>query len=237
MNDVTSHEGAKGCCSSEDAGTICCPPADGGVSSCCSPKEVSWNKDKALVSLVIIVAAIAVGAYSFVRGTSAESANTGTATSFSAKLADMPTVAAESRYQGKPQTKQEAIPLDRVVDSLQALDTMAADKDVVFVVLPGVARNPPLTIPPQVGTVATHLWNSGQRVGVFTLKSGAPDHTQLVRHFSINAFPCVVIFGRQGSASAVSGDITEARLFYAFLQASKPVACCPGQSNAACCPK
>jgi hypothetical protein len=183
------------------------------------------------------MAAIAVGANSFLSGNSVQSYTTVPVKSFSAGLTEIPTVTAEKSYQGEPQTKQEKISLNRVLDSLQSLDTLAADKDVVFLMLPGEAAIPPMAIPKQLGTVANNLWKSGQRVAVFTLKSSSPDHNQLVRHFSVKTFPSVVILGRQGFASAVSGNITEAGLYNAFVLASKPVSCCPTQSDVSCCPK
>jgi hypothetical protein len=146
-------------------------------------------------------------------------------------------VAAEKGSQGKLQAQQGEISLTGVLDSLQSLDTLAADKDVVFLVLPGEAQVSSVAVPKQLGAVANNLWKNGQRVAVFTLKSSSPDHNQLVRHFSVKAFPSVVILGRQGSASVVGADITEAGLYNAFVLASKTVSCCPGQSNPSCCPK
>ena len=237
MNDLTSDEKGKSCCASEDAAAPCCQPAAGNLSSCCAPGQVSWKRGKLLVSAIIILAAIGVGANSFFSGNSAQSYTTVPVKSFSAGLTEIPTVTADNSFQGKPQTKREEISLNQVLDSLQSLDTLAADKDVVFLVLPGEAQIPPVGLPMQVGTVANNLWKPGKRVGVFTLKNSAPDHTQLALRFSVKAFPGVIVLGRQGQASAVSGDITEAGLYNAFVLASTPVSCCPTQGSASCCPK
>ena len=234
MSELTSDEKGKSCCATEDSGTACCQPAAGNASSCCTPGEASWKKGKTLISVIIIMAAIGVGANSFLSGNSAQSYTTVPAKSFSAGLTEIPAVTADTP--GKPQTKQEEISLNRVLDSLQSLDVLAADKDVVFLVLPGEAQISSLAVPKQLGAVANNLWKSGQKVAVFTVKSSTPDHKQLVRHFSVNTFPCVVILGRQGSASAVAGDITEARLYNAFVLASTAASCCPAQGSASCCP-
>jgi hypothetical protein len=237
MNEVTSDEKGKSCCAIEDSGATCCQPEAGSVSSCCNPGEASWKKGKTLVSVIIIVAGIGVGANSFLSGNSAQSYTTVPAKSFSAGLTVIPAVTAENSSQGKPQTKQEEISLNQVLDSLQALDTLAADKDVVFLVLPGEAQISSPAVPKQLGTVANNLWKSGRKVGVFTLKNSAPDHNQLASRLSVKTFPCVIVLGRQGQPSAVAGDITEAGLYNAFVLASTPAACCPGQSSASCCPK
>jgi hypothetical protein len=235
MNDLTSDEKGKSCCASEDAASTCCQPATGNPSSCCAPRAASWKKGKTLISVIIIMAAIGVGANSFLSGNSAQSYTTVPAKSFSAGLTQIPDVTADNSSQGNPQTKQEEISLNGVLDSLQSLDTLAGDKDVVFLVLPGEAQISSHAVPKQLGTVANNLWKSGRRVAVFTLKNSAPDHTQLASRFSVKAFPCVIVLGRQGQPSAVAGDITEAGLYNAFVLASTAAACCPPQGSA-CCP-
>jgi len=235
MNATNPDPERKSCCEANDAAATCCETEAGNVSSCCSPKDRLGSKSKLLISAIIIIAAIGVGANSLVRGTSAQTFNTGPVKSLSAGLTQIPAMALEKNYQGKPQAQQMS--LDRVLDSLQSLDTLAADKDVVFLVLPGAAGISSVSVPKQVGAVASNLWNSGQRIAVFTLRIGTSDHDRLVRHFSVKDFPCVVVLGRQGQPSAVAGDITEAGLYSAFVLASTPNSCCPGQSNPSCCPK
>ena len=55
---------------------------------------------------------------------------------------------------------------------LQSLDVLAADKDVVFLILAGEAcRLRSLAIPKPLSSVANNLANSGQKIAVFTVKS------------------------------------------------------------------
>jgi hypothetical protein len=237
MNEVTSDEKGKSCCAADDAAATCCQTEAGNVSSCCNTGDVSRDKVKTLVSVIIILAAIGVGANSFLSGNSAQSYTAVPVKSFSAGLTQAPAVTPENNSQGKPQTKQGEISLNQFLDSLQALDTLAADKDVLFLVLPGEAQISSLAVPKQLGTVANNLWKSGQKIAVFTLKSSSPEHNQLAQRFSVKTFPGVIILGRQGSASAVAGDITEAGLYNAFVLASQFVSCCPTQGSASCCPK
>jgi hypothetical protein len=232
MSELASDEKGKSCCTTADSKTACCQSEPANVSSCCSPGEASWEKGKTLIAVIIIVAAVAVGTHSFLSGNSAQSYTTVPAKSFSAGLIGIPTVPPDT---GRSQNKPEEISLDRVLDSLQSLDVLAAEKDVVFLILAGDVQVNSPAIPKQVRAVASNLANSGQRIAVFTVKSGVPDYDRLVRHFSVNTFPCVVILGRQGAASAVAQDITEARLYNAFVLASQPASCCPGQGNTSCC--
>jgi len=232
MNDLNSGEKQIGGCCSEGAPTPCCQPADRRASTCCNPEDGSWRKIKLLISVIIIIAAIGVGTHSFFSGNSAQSYTTVPAKSFSAGLTEVPAATADS---GRSQNKPEEISLDRVLDSLQSLDVLAADKDVVFLILAGDVQAHSLAIPKQVRAVANNLANSGQGIAVFTVKNGAPDYERLVKHFSVNKFPSVVILGRQGSASALTDDISEARLYNAFVLASKSASCCPATGNASCC--
>ena len=76
-----------------------------------------------------------MGANSILRGTSAQAYKVGPARSFAAGLTESPVTAIEIGNKANPLPNREEISVNRTVDSLQALDTLAADKDVVFLVL------------------------------------------------------------------------------------------------------
>lgn len=73
MDNVTSHGDGIGGSSSKGAPSTCCQSVDEEVSSCCNPKGGSWSKGKALLAALIILAAIGVGAVSFMRGNATQS--------------------------------------------------------------------------------------------------------------------------------------------------------------------
>ncbi|MGO9571321.1 MAG: hypothetical protein ACLP5H_27670 [Desulfomonilaceae bacterium] len=220
----------------KDAPSTCCQTSGGNASSCCNLESVSQSRGKMLISAIIIVAAFGVAASSFVRVTSAQSGKTGPARSFSATLGEKP-AAPEVDLEVKLPSQREDISFNRPLDSLRALDTAASDKDVVFIVLFGEGQEPPKVAPRHIAELLNNLKSSGQKIGAFTLNANVPDYGYLVRHFAVKSFPCVVVLGRGGNASAVSGDISAARLYNAFVLASKPATCCPTSSTAACCPK
>ena len=149
MNDLTSDEKAKSCCAVENAGSACCQPAGGDVPTGCNPGEVPCKKGKILIGVIVILAAIAVGAYSLVRGASAQSDRMGPAQSFSAGLSEKAAVPIDAADRAKSIPQRQEISLIPL-ESLQSLDTLAADKDVVFIVLPGEAQVPSRAIPKQV---------------------------------------------------------------------------------------
>ncbi len=68
MSNLASDGEGQGSCSYQTTQSGCCPPAGGSGSSCCAPGGSSWVKGKALVALLIIIAAIAVGVNSWVKG-------------------------------------------------------------------------------------------------------------------------------------------------------------------------
>lgn len=70
MNNLISNEEGQGSSPSKTTQSGCCPPATGNGSSCCASEGRSWGKGKALIALIIIIAAIAVGAHSWVKGSS-----------------------------------------------------------------------------------------------------------------------------------------------------------------------
>ncbi|MBI5570448.1 MAG: hypothetical protein HY914_10925 [Desulfomonile tiedjei] len=215
----------------------CCSSADGQGSSCCNPKQRSWSRGRTLISVIVITAAIAVGTHSWVTGTSLQSGKTTPTQPFSSSLAERSSAPGDGPGKLKPQSQRGEALFIQTVDSLKAMETLAADTDVAFIMLRGERPEAYQATCAQIQVVLNKLQTLGKRIGVFTLPSNVPDYARLVRHFSVEAFPCVVVLGRQGTPSAVSGDISEARLYYAFVQASQPGSCCPTQGNAACCPK
>ena len=219
------------------ASSSCCPSADRQGSSCCMPKQTSWSTGKAFISMIVITAAIAMGTHSWVTATSLQSGKTAPAQSFSSSLAEKPSAPAPNSGILKAQHQRQEPLFVQAVDSLQALEASAADMDVAFIMLRGERPESCQATCAQIQVALNKLRTLGKKIGVFSLPSKAPDYDRLVRHFSIEAFPCVVVLGRQGTPSAVWGDISEARLYYAFVQASQPGACCPTQGSSACCPK
>ncbi len=229
-------ERAMGAVPSKAAPSACCQSSGGNASSCCNPKDGSWSKGKMLISAIIMLAAFGVGASSFVRVTTAQSEKISPARSFAAALDEHPASPEVDLDKVKPRPQREEI-LFEILSSLQTLDTLAADKDVVFIIMLDQGQQSSRTNCKQIALVLNKLRASGQKIAAFTLGNTGPDYDRLVQHFAVKSFPCVVVIGRQGIASAVSGDITETRLYNAFVQAFKPTACCPTSSTAGCCPK
>jgi MYXO-CTERM domain-containing protein len=152
-----------------------------------------------------------------------------------APLAAMPTPVGES----VPATNSStAVPTTEksveTIGTLSELNTVAANTDAVFVFLPGnefASSNPPLT--PMNGAARAIESNAGKKCGLFTLKAGSRDYDQLAVQVGV---PAVLAMVKGRGMSAISGDITEAKLVQGFVAASSAGGCGPS-AGAGCCPK
>jgi len=113
------------------------------------------------------------------------------------------------------------------------LNTVAAKTDAVFIFVPGkegVSGNCPSA--PMKGAVRI-IESKGLKCGLFTLKAGSRDYDQIAAQMPV---PGVLAMAKGRGMSAVSGDITEAKLLQGYVAACNPAACGPS-AGAGCCPK
>jgi hypothetical protein len=68
----------------------------------------------------------------------------------------------------------------------------------------------------------------GGKIGIFTLKTGSPDYTQVSAQMTV---PGVLAVVKGKGMSATSGDITETRLVQAYVAASSAGGCGPSSSG------
>jgi len=237
MNNARSEEDLTGDCPTQRFSSECCNAADNEGGSCCSTTDESWSKRKALISGIIIAAAIAVGGYSLVKGNANQSESIRPTSSFSADLREAPTVRVELAGAAQSQERQRGVSFDQVIDSLRVLDTATRDKDAVFLLLHTPGQPTPRGMCARLEAALNKLPAMGARIGAFTLRGNSPDRGWLAQRLSIKSLPCVVVLGRSGTASVVSGDISDARLYEAFFSVTRGASCCPASSEKACCPK
>jgi len=224
---------AQPCC---DGGS-CCPSGSGGSGK-------SW---KMVIFILILLAAGAVVARSFLKQT--ESSTTQPKSSFATAQAqpDTPSSAepvakketpAESKSDlSKPvilkDTKKQDVSGNAAstlwgqdLNSLASLNKVAADSDAVFVLLAGEDQQSSQPMIKQIEAAAKTIRSNGTRISAFRLKENAPRFGQLAKQFSV---PSVLAMVRGRGMSGVSGEITEAKLIQAFVTASRPRrGCCSG---------
>ncbi|HBA82704.1 MAG TPA: hypothetical protein DCZ95_01300 [Verrucomicrobia bacterium] len=136
-----------------------------------------------------------------------------------------------------PPSPSPALKADREtqeVGALSELNDAAADTDAVFVFLPGQDEaSDQLLVAPIQDAARTIAARSQSRIGLFTLKPGSPDYEKL---FVQTPPPRVLAMVKGRGMASVSGEITEAKLVQAFVEASSAGGCGPS-AGAGCCPK
>ncbi len=232
------------------------PCCDGG--SCCpSGADGGGKRWKIAVFVLIVVAAGAVLANSFIKKSNAD-ADPSQQAFASIRMDDKSETpssseteaAAESPVESKIETvapptadepENKDTPAESALslwgpdlDSLASLNNVATDTDAVFIF---VAAGGPQNMQPvtqQIEAAAKRIKANGVRVSVFRLKEAAPEYVQLAEQVTV---PCVLAMVKGGGMSTVSGEITEAKLVQAFVAASRPTSgCCPPGTDASDCP-
>jgi MYXO-CTERM domain-containing protein len=119
------------------------------------------------------------------------------------------------------------------IGAFAELNTVTIKTDAVFIYLPGkegTAVKPPST---PMKAAARTIEAKGIKCGLFTLKAGSADYDQIAKQMSV---PGVVALVKGRGMSAVSGEVTEAKLLQGYVAASSASKCGPG-AGAGCCPK
>ncbi len=117
--------------------------------------------------------------------------------------------------------------------TLADLNTLAAETDGVFVYLPGTDTDSAKAAPvSQLEGAAQTIKARGVNVGIFTLKTDAPEYTQLASQVTV---PGVIAMAKGRGMVPVTGDITENSLIQSFVAASSAGGCGPS-AGSGCCP-
>ncbi|MHC4748510.1 MAG: hypothetical protein ACYTFW_01415 [Planctomycetota bacterium] len=189
-----------------DESPPCCGPTS-GQSDCCSPGSGGSKSFKTAIFVVVILLACAVAAHSLLTKGN-RTANTSPPTeSFRADLA-----------------------------SLALFNSEGAEQKAVFILLADESGGLDEKTFQQTEQAASRITSKGTPIGTVTIDSKSDDYALLTKNFSIDSFPSVVIMVKGAGSAVVSGQITEARLLEAFVEASTAGPCCPG-SDPSCCPK
>jgi len=223
MNDNEEHISDR-----EMAGDVqsCC---DGG--DCCpSGSEGGGKSWKMLISIFVLLAAGAVLARSFIGKSDAggDQSQQVFAPIPMDNMSDTPSVADDTKKRDIP--GKVAPSLWRAdLDSMASLNKMATNTDAVFILLVAEDQRDNQTITEEIDAAAQKIQANGVRVSAFRLRQAAPEYVQLSKQISV---PCVLAMVKGGRMSAVSGQISEAKLVQAFVTASRPASgCCPPGST------
>ena len=113
------------------------------------------------------------------------------------------------------------------------MNTAAAKTDAVFVFLPGKEGGGAKAPSAPMRSAARAIEGKGMKCGLFTLKPGSADYDQIAKQMAV---PGVLALVRGRGMSAVSGEVTEAKLLQGYVAAGSAGGCGAGASPG-CCPK
>ena len=119
------------------------------------------------------------------------------------------------------------------IGAFAELNTAAAKTDAVFVFLPGKEGSGTKAPSAPMKSAARAIEAKGMKCALFTLKPGSADYDQIAKQMAV---PGVVALVKGRGMSAVSGEVTEAKLLQGYVGACSAAACGPGASPG-CCPK
>ncbi|MHB1033442.1 MAG: hypothetical protein ACYC35_03525 [Pirellulales bacterium] len=191
--------------------TVTCAPCD-DENCCCNSGKTP--RSKTIIFATVMLLAVGVATYSMVKKNSAAALGVPSA---SASKGD-----------------SEVGSLTEIrLDSVEAAEKLATERDVTFLVLPGQDATSTNAACDQVSAAFGKLLVQGQKAAAFTIPESAGAYKGLMERFRIAACPCVVVLGNGGRPSAVAGEITETKLLRAAVMAGLRSNCCPGGS---CCP-
>ena len=224
QSEKQNPENSQGCCPSTSGGGGCCSPASGS----------GWEKWRALIFFIVLVAAGIVLARSLVRKSNATAEQTPHAfpTVGSPEVTGT-TAQANAQEQATDATKPALWGPE--LDSLAALDEVATDVDTVFILICAKDQQDTQTIIGEIEAATKKIRSRGNLVSAFRLKNDAADYENIAEQFTV---PTVLAMVKGLGFSAVSEQITEVNLLEAFVTASRPqAACCPpGTDPSQCAP-
>ncbi len=204
---------------------------------CCSPSSGGGGKSwKTVVFVVVILLAGAVAAHSLLtkNGKTASVSGEGASSFGTSSLFDEAGLSTGSPTTSKQPSETGAVSCGVTLDSIGSLAKLADERgaNVAFIFLPGEDEDSTRTASAQVEAAINMLSAKGKQVAAFTLERGADGYDQLIKQFSVESLPSVIVAGKGCGAAAVSGEINETKLLRAFVVASTPASC----RSEGCCP-
>lgn len=215
----------------------CCDTSQSGA--CCSLGSGGGSKNlKTAIFIGVILLAGAVVARSLLtkNGETASQSAEVTSSFDTVGQPDNTGLSTESTATGEQTSETAAISYCTTLDSIKSLDTLAADKTAVFILLAGESEESTAKATGEIEQAVKTISTKGIQVGTYTMDKDTADYAWLVQKLSIKSFPAIVAMGKGCGAATVSGEITEAKLLGAFIKATTPVSCGP-QGGSSCCPK
>ena len=223
------------------AGSDSSQPSCGPDCECNTEKRLS-NRTKAIISLVIVLAAGAVLTRTIVRKTSVSTNDDNQ--SFSTvkpqqnkEITSLVNTASEpDKVKGtapkseniadktlKPSTASSSL-WKKPLNSLSSLNTVATSNDAVFVLLSEGAVEGSASEVSQINAAAKTITSRGVNIAAFSLRKDAPEYSGMAKQLSGSGV-LVMVKGR-GMSGVPGSELTEEKLIQAYVAASQPRSGC-----------
>ncbi len=202
------------------------------ASACCGPgcgcgTTVKPNKARWVVGVIVLAAAGVLVVRGMVKS---DKGATQAATAGFANPAAVQTAAGTDAKAEAAATDETSV--GTTLGAFSELNTAAAKTDAVFVFLPGKEGTSAKAPAAPMRAAARMMEGKGIKCGLFTLKPGCADYDQITKQIAV---PGVLALVKGRGMSAVSGEVTEAKLLQGYVAAGQAGGCGPGAS-AGCCP-
>jgi len=204
-------------------GAACCGPG------CGCGTAAKTNKARWVVGVIVLAAAgvlVVKGMIKSDKG-AAQAATAG----FANPAATQPAAGADAKPEAAVAVDETSV--GTTLGALAELNTTAAKSDAVFVFLPGKEGNSAKAPSVPMRAAVRTMEAKGVKCGLFTLKPGTRDYEQVSKQMAV---PGVLALVKGRGMSAVSGEVTEAKLLQGYVAAGSAGGCGPGASPG-CCPK
>ncbi|OPY56587.1 MAG: hypothetical protein A4E49_00207 [Methanosaeta sp. PtaU1.Bin112] len=198
--------------------------ASGCGDGCNCGGSKSGTKGKAIVCLVVAIAAAVVLANSVVQ--KADTGVGGMLNEITAKVLSsgkaFPIITAENANE-TGQTDSSLL-WGKPLESLASLDEFALQKDAIFLYLPSKDKGPEEGIKKEIEAAAGTAQSRGTRIGFFIVDESSSDYAKLTSQVPA---PCVLAIVNGTGNIVATTNITELNLLRSLVAASRPSGCSP----------
>ena len=193
-----------------------------GCHATASPGKTRW-----VIGAIVLVAAGVMVARAMIKTDATSTQPSATAFANPAASPTSPGMSGAATDSGAA-TAAVGTSLGTTLGAFSELNTVAAKTDAVFIFVPGKEGvSGSLPSAPMNGAMRL-LESKGLKCCFFTLKPGSRDYDQITAQMAV---PGVLALAKGRGMSAVSGDITEAKLVQGFVAACSPGGCGGGSCS------
>jgi hypothetical protein len=225
MNTGNDEETRSAVSNQSDSPTECGPQCN------CSGSSVGM-KAKVTICVLVAIAAGVVLVRGLMSKDSTEADRNQKAFAVELPVAKTETSSATNEeLEGKKRKQGKSSLWGSPLDSLASLNERAAEKDAVFVFLPGKDPERSQVIREQIEAAAIKAQSRGTAMAAYRLGKDSRDYTQITGR---TPAPCVLVKVKGRGQNVVADSITEAKLLEALVAASRPSECCPGRKSSGC---